>query len=538
MRYVLVALALCVPCIAQTATLTGSVTSDYNVVLTNNTNGRNGFARNITCTGTTCTLIAKTSTGAQLNWAIGDSVTISASGGNGDSIADPSLLGTVTITSVNNALFTFTWTSSSTSSYAADAHDYEIPYQECDQNGNLWQVFRKAAAGGSYSVDTVNLRIATSYPGCSGGVATNPTWTTVTAPLFQWTSTSCPTGPAGSGPADIRNWSFGKIVHGGITTFSLIWTGLCSNGITFTPLYYAYLDNPDANNPLVGWSSTVSGPSGIPGTLLGSFNVTTGVPAVVTPILTFGRMFCTKMDCSKVGAIVTGSNGILIIETSDGHSWTLKSRMLISPSPTPNGGTNEVSGSLFGDDDHFLAFTREFITTAGQCTNHFCGLLVTYSSNFSSAAPTWTPARSNMPNDSRNTSAGSQMVSPELRCGVLGSKCWLVYSNRMGYSSVNQTSLKSLIFDPLAYVGTLDFSGASPQGLYDSVPVNALSGYAEPFLSTNGHDFAIWSHDYNYATGTPLAPLNMFVVTGTFNTPGVGMLMRGRAQWTPGAQIR
>ncbi len=508
------------PCLMMgqgSITPSGSIDSVFSVAVTNITNdtaATRATAQSITNSSGTCTMIAKNRNSLNgLGWVAGNQITLTATGSNGDSIVDPLLVSTFTLLTVNNTSHTYTFScNAAAANYAADQHDYEIPYQECDQNGHLWQIVRKANASGSYMPDTISARVSMSNAGCSGGAPTDGPWSAFTT-IFQWTAVSCSTGS--NGPADIRNWSFGKIVHGGITTFAIIWTPLCSDGLTFLPSYYAYLDSPDAANPAVGWSTSVSGPAGIPGTALSPM---TWNSSSYTVRQTFGRMFCTKLDCSEIGTNIghtTAGQGALIIVTSDGHSWTAKAQV-----PYLSLSTNEATGSLLQDNNHFLMFSREFISTAGNCVTHFCNLRYVYSTNFSNATPTFINGVANMPIDPRNTATGSQFVSPELRCHLLGaSLCWLVWTERIGYSGTNQSSLKSLIFDPATFVSALTFAGTTTiQNLYDSIPIISLSGYAEPFLSSNGTDLAIWWHDYTFYSGTPVSPLNIFSLTGTLTS--------------------
>jgi len=512
MRNVAIVIVLCAgSCMGQVISGLSSVTSDYNVTAVKASDGTHGTVQTITCTGGNCTANVWGRTNAQLTWAIGNSITIAASGSNGDSIVDASCLGTFTLTAANNPARNYTYVSSCSANYNASDHDYELQGQEC-VGVNMWQIMRRAVASGSYEPDTVGVRLRMNDTLC-GGTVTNPAWSVVYGPLFQWTSTTCSTG---SGPADIRNWAFGKIIHGGVTTLMLVFTGLCTNGVTFSPLRYVYLDNPDASNPLAGWSSTVSGPTGIPGTALGSFtDHTSPTPVTHTPTLAFGRMFCTKLDCSEKGFAATATTGIIIVSTTDGHTWSFRARPIIGSA----GATNEVTGSLFNDDDHMLLFTRQAITAAGQCTTHLCNMIATYSSNFTATTPTWTTAVANIPVDPRNVATGIEMPSPELICGILSSKCWLTFTLRYGAFSTNQTSLKSTIFDPTTYVSTLDFSGLTIQNLYDGVSVAKLGGYAEPILGSDGSHLAIWWHDYNYfGVSGSIVPLNTFAITGAFDT--------------------
>ena len=95
----------------------------------------------------------------------------------------------------------------------------------------------------------------------------------------------------------------------------------------------------------------------------------------------------------------------------------------------------------------------------------------------------------------------------------------------------NESFLKSFVFNPATYTGTLDFSSATIQNVYDGAPSHTLAGYQDAIWSTNGTVMIGW-HDYN-GTGAATNTLNLFelsatvILSGARSSTAAGMSMAG-----------
>jgi hypothetical protein len=446
---------------------------------------------------------------------------------NGAGIIDNTLLET------NRVLLTtgipMTYATSSTASYVARTYSqFQSPYAACDGVGNLWQVLNQGKTTGSYdsNAQTV-IRVAPSYAGC-GGTAGVPLWSAPQVLLKSTDTTLC----GGTNHPDLRNYSMAFIPHDGNGTLVLFWMQLCPG--RFKQAQYAYVDNPDPNNPVSNWSNVSAAPqTGIPGLPLDA--VPRDQSGNYYNIGVYGHAMYNQGN-GKYYVVVTGATTKYPCCTNDwqywystcdnGHTWGQSGCTDSVKRVKSNIGTihnlmpeNESSGVSFSSDGNkVLMATRIDDIYCADGIGNVCPYMWCYTTNFISggSSPTWTCTASN--NFPMLGGRIDRLIGPSMQMVTVGSttSAWLMYYERNSLTLAGG-HLASIFIDPDALIANLNgYAWPTPQYIYLETTSQDLGGYPQCVIGGNS-SWSCWWHDFNYTAGG--SPLQVFFIHGSFVAP-------------------